>query len=387
MDNKISEMKPGALIKFNKGKDYEFIRALSSGGTGQTILMKDTVINQEFVCKKYNPIQQEYWDEFYERFVDEIKLMYSVYHNNVVRIYDYYLYPEYKTGYIIMEYIQGMDLDEYFEKEEKANLDAIFTQIINAFSYLEKKKILHRDIRAQNVIIDTNGLVKVIDFGFGKDVQDVKESAEASILLNWPASKYPNEVIEKQMYTGKTEIYYVGYLVKNIIEKYDIKDFRYKQLLDKMIQVREEDRISSFEQIQQCITEQKFDQMHFSEEQKCVYRSFSQRLLEIIAKVTGTLEFEREVSVVAEKLRTVLINNRLEENLIRESDLISCFIKSAYSFYRIGFAVDLVEKFYDFYVSQDKSVQELILNSLYEKIKVNVKVETLFDFDEELPFN
>ena len=60
--------------------------------------MRDLTINELFVCKKYDREQKEYEDEFYNRFVDEIKIMYSVYHNNIVRIYDYFLYPEYKTG-------------------------------------------------------------------------------------------------------------------------------------------------------------------------------------------------------------------------------------------------------------------------------------------------
>ena len=145
MKNKISDMKEGQIITFNKPKKYEYVRSLSSGGTGKTILMRDTTINEQFVCKKYEPQQKEYEGAFYQRFVDEIKIMYSVYDRNIVRIYDYFLYPEYKTGYIIMEYIQGEDIDDYFLWEDSEKINAIFVQTINAFAYLEKHGILHRD--------------------------------------------------------------------------------------------------------------------------------------------------------------------------------------------------------------------------------------------------
>lgn len=88
--------------------------------------MQDTTINEKFVCKKYDPEQKEYEEEFYTRFVDEIKIMYSVYNNNIVRIFDYFLYPEIKTGYIIMEYIEGRDIDDYFQFEEGEHINSVF---------------------------------------------------------------------------------------------------------------------------------------------------------------------------------------------------------------------------------------------------------------------
>lgn len=158
--------------------------------------------------------------------------MYSVYDRNIVRIYDYFLYPEYKTGYIIMEYIQGEDIDDYFLWEDSEKINAIFVQTINAFAYLEKHGILHRDVRAANIMIDNMDNVKIIDFGFGKQNPLDAFEEQASVILNWPASKVPNEIWQ-EIYNGKTEIFYVGYLFKNLIEKYEIKCFKYLLLLEK----------------------------------------------------------------------------------------------------------------------------------------------------------
>ena len=53
-----------------------------------------------------------------------------------------------------MEYIEGRDIDDYFQFEEGEHINSVFVQIVNAFAYLEKNKILHRDVRAGNVLIN-----------------------------------------------------------------------------------------------------------------------------------------------------------------------------------------------------------------------------------------
>lgn len=179
----ISEFKEGEIVAFPTNRKYEFVRALKSGGTGKTILMQDTMLNKFFVCKKYSPMQKQYEKEFYNRFIDEIKIMYAIYDINIVRIFDYYLFPEHSTGYIIMEYVEGKNIDEYFKEEDTDKINSIFVQLINAFAYLEKNNILHRDVRPENVLIDDSGTVKLIDFGFGKNVNEVGNE-ENSIYLN-----------------------------------------------------------------------------------------------------------------------------------------------------------------------------------------------------------
>ena len=118
-----------------------------------------------------------------------------------------------------MEYIDGTTIDKY-QPLDQCEWNNIFLQVINAFKYLEEKKILHRDIRPQNILIDKSGNVKIIDFGFGKilgkNVQD-----NNSVLLNWPVSKLPEEVSLKGECSHYTEIYFIGklfdYILKNKI--------------------------------------------------------------------------------------------------------------------------------------------------------------------------
>jgi len=58
----------------------------------------------------------ELTDELYRNFVEEIKLLHMINHQNIVRVFNYYLYPEEKTGYILMEFISGFDIEDYLRR-------------------------------------------------------------------------------------------------------------------------------------------------------------------------------------------------------------------------------------------------------------------------------
>lgn len=382
--NLISEMKPGDKIRFPQPKIFEFVKELKSGGTGKTILMLDATLNEQFVCKKYDPVQKEYEDDFYKRFVDEIKIMYSVFNNNIVRIYDYYLYPKHKTGYIIMEYISGKNIDEYFQFEDSGRINSVFVQIINAFAYLEKKGILHRDVRAGNVIIDDTDTVKIIDFGFGKRLNMEPFNEYASVVLDWPASKIPEE-IWKEVYNEKTEIFYVGYLIKNVIEKYNIKCFKYSVLLDKMIAVNPEERIESFELIQKSIAEQTFENVEFTDKQKEIYQRFAADICKVLHQIKDTLILESDISTIIEKLRGILRDNSLEKYVSHPNNLISVFVRSKYTYYEKEILVEDVKQFYEFFVSQSDVLRGIILNNLYGRLGNVPVIDSIFG--NELPFD
>lgn len=380
----ISEFKEGEIVDFPTNRKYEFVRALKSGGTGKTILMQDTMLNKFFVCKKYSPMQKQYEKEFYNRFIDEIKIMYAIYDINIVRIFDYYLFPEHSTGYIIMEYVEGKNIDEYFKEEDTDKINSIFVQLINAFAYLEKNNILHRDVRPENVLIDDSGTVKLVDFGFGKNVNEVGNE-ENSIYLNWPVSQKPEELYSG-VYNSQTEIFFVGYLIKNLLAKYEMNSFKYTELLRKMIEISPQKRINSFLTIQDEISNQAMETFDFSREQKNIYRTFAEDLKNSISVIKDSLIVEKDIGIIIEKMKKVLRDNALEMYISNNYVLISCFIKSNYTYYP-GKEIPVVEvkNFYNFLVSQSSEKREIILNNLYGRLNKIPVVNSMYD--EELPFN
>ena len=133
----------GDIIQFLKEKDYEMVNNnLGSGAFGKTVLIRDPVLDELFVSKKYEPISEELKEPFYQSFLQEIKILYKLNHPNIVRIYNYYTYEQFYTGYMIMEYIQGKNIADFFHsyndlsKDSNISIDNIFRQLIDGFEYL-----------------------------------------------------------------------------------------------------------------------------------------------------------------------------------------------------------------------------------------------------------
>ena len=103
-------------ISFIKQKEYKPIKWLGRGSFGTTILLHDETIDEIFVCKKYEPFEGIDKEKYYKNFLNEIKIMYQLTHKNIVRIYNYHMYETHYSGYVIMEYIDGININAYIQE-------------------------------------------------------------------------------------------------------------------------------------------------------------------------------------------------------------------------------------------------------------------------------
>ena len=107
--------------------------------------------------------------EFVRRFKNESKAIAVLSHPNIVKVYDV-SFGE-KVQYIVMEYVDGITLKEYIQKQHIiAWNDAVFftTQILRALQHAHDKGIVHRDIKPQNILVSDSGTIKVTDFGIAR---------------------------------------------------------------------------------------------------------------------------------------------------------------------------------------------------------------------------
>lgn len=108
-------------------------------------------------------------EDFKRRFKNESKAIALLSHENIVRVYDVNFGE--KLQYIVMEYIDGITLKEYINKQNSITWnDAVYfmTQILRAVQHAHDKGIVHRDIKPQNIILLPNGTLKVTDFGIAR---------------------------------------------------------------------------------------------------------------------------------------------------------------------------------------------------------------------------
>ncbi|GAA0135255.1 hypothetical protein YSY43_20950 [Paenibacillus sp. YSY-4.3] len=373
---------PGELVKFDSMKNFRYLSPLGAGGTGDAHLFKDETTDMLFAFKKYAPKDSNNSDDTYRRFVDEIKILFNISHNNIVRVFNYYLYPEAKTGYLQMEYVEGTAIHE-FEPFFGDKWEYIFKEVIYAFEYLEEKKILHRDIRPANILIDKNQNVKIIDFGFGKKL-DFEETGGESVFLNWPVTQWPNETQLEGIYNHQSEIYFIGKLFQNILrDKGEVGRFKFNHILDKMTKLEPYERYASFNDISQAISEGVISEIDFSEKEKDTYKKFADALVGHISYYNDKYEPINDIDIILNKLGTLIRSSSLETFIQDNSQLIRCFIKGSYAYNkRCDIEVQHVKDFYQLLVGLDPYKQKIVLDNIQTRlggVKINIT-------DDDLPF-
>jgi len=369
------------IIEFLRKKDYAFLKELGQGACGKTVLMNDDIINQQFVCKKYSPITDERKAELFKRFIEEIKILHLLYHQNVVRVFNYYIYPDVFAGFILMEYINGEDIEQYLRKHPE-NINEIFFQTINGFKYLEENNILHRDIRPQNMLVRNDGILKIIDFGFGK-IKLFPLDNDKSISLNWWC-ELPNDFNDK-VYDIKTEVYFVGKLFEKIIIENNIEYFQYNQILNLMCEKNPLKRIDSFEAIDREILSDRFIEIEFNDDEMYNYRNFSTTLYKIISKIENGAKYYNDIDKVQKNIEDLYKTVMLEELIPDSSRLLRCFISGTYYFKRnISFEISALKSFIHLLRASSQEKKNIILSNLYSKLD---SIERYYDEPNDTPFN
>jgi serine/threonine-protein kinase len=368
------------IVKFIRRKDLLLVRELGEGACGKTVLLHDDIIDEYFVCKKYAPYDNYLRPELFKNFIREIKLLHILNHQNVVRVFNYYLYPENYTGYILMEYIEGADLEEHL-RDHPEQVNHLFRQAVSGFCHLEENGILHRDIRPFNLLVSGSNQLKIIDFGFGKRIATAEDFGK-SVSLNWWCEP-PNEFAD-QVYDYATEVYFVGKLFSKILSDNSIEHFQYTGLLAKMCEPNPTQRIESFSQVRQTVLAAGFGDIPFSESELTTYRAFSDALHGVISKIEQGTKYITDSDKIQRSIEDTYRRTMLEETLPKNTLIIGCFLDGAYYFKSKSVPVSLVKEFLDLFRACSRERRQIILSNLYTKLDALNRYDE--KLDDEIPF-
>ncbi|MEO8144423.1 MAG: serine/threonine-protein kinase [Betaproteobacteria bacterium] len=146
------------------------------------------------------------------RFEREVRAVARLNHRNIVQVYDFG--TEGDLAYIVMELIQGKELKDSFDANERFDLKTIFRimgELLDALDFAHEAGIVHRDIKPGNVMIDGAGHAKLTDFGVARvaDETSAAEATRAGAMVGTPSYMSP-EQIQGQKVDRRTDIFSAG---------------------------------------------------------------------------------------------------------------------------------------------------------------------------------
>jgi formylglycine-generating enzyme required for sulfatase activity len=185
------------------------------GGMSHVYRARDTVIGRTVAVKILTEAGCED-AEAKARFLAEARMAGNLSHDNVLSIYDFGEDEQHRP-FMVMEFLRGEDLRHAIKNGHTGDLQGklrIALQIARALGYIHTQKIIHRDIKPDNVHINTAGVVKLMDFGIAKT--EGLQMTRAGFVLGTPYYMAPEQVTGANI-TGQVDVYAFGILLFELL--------------------------------------------------------------------------------------------------------------------------------------------------------------------------
>lgn len=218
---------------------YRIDGYLSSGGFGNTYVATHINFNEKYAIKEFfmkgvnerdgnntavsvsNSEKVNEFNEQLEKFKKEARRLRKLSNQHIVRVYD--LFDENGTAYYVMDFINGENLKERLKRTSKPVTESvatnILTQVLDALQEVHSKGIWHLDLKPANVMIDSDGTVKLIDFGASKQFNSKTGGALSTSSVTYTNGFAPIEQMEKsyEKLGPWTDFYALGATLYNVL--------------------------------------------------------------------------------------------------------------------------------------------------------------------------
>ena len=187
-------------MSLTKGKfigPYEIIDFLKEGSSSKIYLAKSQYTKETVAIKAINKNKFQKNLDNLLLITKQIESLKILKHRNIITLYE--IYESQKYIYLITEYCSGKDLIEKIIRKKRFNEEEallIFFQLLDAFSYMHKMNICHRNVRTEHILFDKNNRPKIVGFGYSSFYQKNKkiEGTFGSLCYACP------EIIDEQPY-------------------------------------------------------------------------------------------------------------------------------------------------------------------------------------------
>ncbi len=195
------------------GGRYRVQSTLGTGGMAVVYKAEDAILGR---CVALKILHRRYAEDasFRSRFKQEARVMASLDHENIVKVYD--ISQDGEVPFIVAEYVDGRDVGDMLKGAPDGRLSEQFTrriaaQLLRALAYAHRRGVIHRDIKPSNVLITHEGAAKVADFGIARIVED-EEVGEPGEIIGSARYMSP-EQLKGEGTTPRSDLYSVGILL------------------------------------------------------------------------------------------------------------------------------------------------------------------------------
>ena len=194
---------------------YEIIDFIKEGSSSKIYLAKSNCTNEKVVIKaiKKSRFHQNLEDLLLlEKEIESLKILK---HRNIITLYE--IYESQKYIYLVREYCPGKDLIEKIKNKNRFSQEealVIFFQLLDAFIYMHKMNICHRNIRTEHILFDKNNKPKIIGFGYSSFYEKDEKLDEPYGSLCYACP----EIIDEQPYNPElADVYSLGVILYVLI--------------------------------------------------------------------------------------------------------------------------------------------------------------------------
>ena len=205
----LSLLRAGDLIE---GR-YRYVQRIGKGAFGTVVLVDDTVVDEQLILKFLNPSVSED-EEAMKRFVHELRYSRKITHKNIIRIYDFLRIQGHYA--ISMEYFPSHTLGSEIINEQPLPLSRLLQfgiDMATGMAVAHQVGVVHRDLKPANVLINSEGLLKIVDFGVAAAHREGDtQLTRTGYVIGSPKYMAPEQILGRKV-DERADIYSTGIIL------------------------------------------------------------------------------------------------------------------------------------------------------------------------------
>jgi eukaryotic-like serine/threonine-protein kinase len=196
---------------------YQIVEEIGHGGMGE--VYRGVRIDGQYEKQVAIKLVRSGYDSslILERFRHERQILASLDHPNIARLLDGGTIEE-GTPYLVMELIEGLPIDEYCDQHDLGIAERLqlFLQVCSAVQYAHQRLVVHRDLKPSNILVTTEGVPKLLDFGIAK-ILDPSAGAETTLVRPMTPEYASPEQIRGEPITTASDVYSLGVVLYRLL--------------------------------------------------------------------------------------------------------------------------------------------------------------------------